>query len=431
MRTRGSSGAKRVKLWTLAAALLASAAITTAGAAASLRITCYSDGSECEVTQELAQRFTAANPEVQITIDKVAYKAIQESLPVQLAAGNGPDIARVTDFGAIAKYFLDMRPLLPDAAYWQTNFGATLPWMQTGPEDHGIYGLPTQLTITGPIVNATLFEQAGVPMPGPKATWDDWAAATAKVAKATKTDFGMAMDRSGHRFAAGAISYGAKYFAPNGMPAPIDDGFKAFASRFVTWNKDGTVEKEVWAAAGGAAYRDAFEDFANGRVVAYLSGSWQVARLESSIGDGFDWKIVPPFCGPAACTSMPGGASFVAFKTSKSPKEVARFLDFLASEPVYREMTVKTANIPAHQGLQKSGVQYTAAPRVSAALTAFTQAATSLSPVAYQLQGYLLNRPIFNATVARLSQVIVGELTLDQAYARIESDVQSALTAAK
>ena len=56
---------------------------------------------------------------------------------------------------------------------------------------------------------------------------------------------------------------------------------------------------------------------------------------------------------------------------------------------------------------------------------------TGLSPVAYRLQGYLYNRPIFNAAVSRLSQVIVGEITLDQAYARIDSDVQSALAAAK
>ena len=76
--------------------------------------------------------------------------------------------------------------------------------MRTDPNDKGIYGLPMQLTVTAPIVNATLFEQAGVPLPGPKATWDEWAADAAKVAKATKTEAGMALDRSGHRFAASA-----------------------------------------------------------------------------------------------------------------------------------------------------------------------------------------------------------------------------------
>ena len=399
--------------------------------AAEIRVACYSDGNECAVTDMLAKRFTQANPDVTVIVDTVPYKALQESLPVQLAAGQGPDIARVTDFGAIARYFLDMRPLLPDAAYWDANFGHVLPWMRSGPDDRGIYGLLTQLTVTGPIVNASLFEQAGIPLPGPHATWDDWAAATRKVADATHTPSAMAMDRSGHRFASGAISYGAAYFAPDGTPHVIDDGFKAFAQRFTGWNKDGTFQKDVWAATGGASYRDAFEDFAAGRIVAYVSGSWQVSRLQSSIGDGFDWVIAPPLCGPAACTPMPGGAAFVAFKQTRSPKEVARFLDYLASEPVYAEMMARTANIPAHSGLQKIGITYDIAPAAAKALQAFTQAATQISPVAYHLQGYLLNRPIFNATVARLSQVIVGELTLDQAYARIEEDVRTALAGSK
>ena len=414
-----------------AAVLALTVCIATPAAAADLRVECYGDGVECEVTGTLAQRFMQAHPETHIAIDKVPYKAIQESLPVQLAAGNGPDIARVTDFGAIQRYFLDMRPLLADPAYWDSNFGATLAWMQSGADDHGIYGLPTQLTVTGPIVNKSLFDQAGIALPGPKASWADWAGASAAVARATHTQAGMAMDRSGHRFAMGAISYGAKYFAADGQPAVVDAGFRNFAAQFVDWNRDGTIEKEVWAAAGGGAYRDAFQDFAQGRIVVYLSGSWQVSRLESSIGDGFEWVVAPPFCGPATCTAMPGGAAFVAFKSSHAPKEAAQFLDFLASAPVYAEMAAKTANIPAHAGLQKAGVKYEAAPRVASALDQFTVAASGVDPAAYRLQGYLLNRPIFNATAARLSQAIVGELTLDQALARITQDVQSALAAAQ
>ncbi len=52
-------------------------------------------------------------------------------------------------------------------------------------------------------------------------------------------------------------------------------------------------------------------------------------------------------------------------------------------------------------------------------------------PVAYKLQGYRYNRVIFDATVSRLSQAIVGQLTLDQAYARITQDVKQALSAMK
>ena len=52
------------------------------------------------------------------------YKAILESLPVQLAAGEGPDLARVTDLGGLNQYYLDLAPYV-DAAYWEANFGDT------------------------------------------------------------------------------------------------------------------------------------------------------------------------------------------------------------------------------------------------------------------------------------------------------------------
>lgn len=413
-----------------AALALALGPFATASHAADLRVMCYSDGNECEVYGDVAKRFMKDHPDIHVQIDKVPYKTVLESLPVQLAAGNGPDIARVTDFGTVGKYLLDLRPLLPDAAYWEQNFGPVLDWMRSGPNDHGIYGLLTQLTVTGPFINKTLFEQANVPVPGASASWDDWAAAVDKVAKATGTPNGMAWDRSGHRFAGPAISYGAKYFAPDGSPAVIDDGFKAAASRFVKWNEDGTVEKDVWASTG-TGYRDAFESFSNGRIVLYLSGSWQLTRMDKQIGDAFEWAAVPNPCGPAACSGMPGGAALVGFKQTKSPKEVAAFLDYLAQEPVYKEIMARTNNVPAQLALQKSGIEYDLSPAGKAAMAVFSQSATKLSPVAYHLQGYKYNRVIFDATADRLSQAIAGQITLDQAYERIASDIAQRLAAAK
>lgn len=413
----------------LATAALLLAATAAPAFAGEIRIACYSDGNECPATVTLAQRFMAANPDVKVVIDEVPYKSILESLPVQLAAGQGPDMARVTIFGPVMKYFLDMTPYLKDPGYWEKSFGAVLPWMRPNAADKGIYGLPTQMTVTAPIVNKTLFDQAGVPLPGANASWDDWAAAIEKVMKATKTPYGMAWDRSGHRFAAAAISMGAKYFAADGTPAPVDDGFKAMASRFVAWNASGMVEKDVWAAAGGG-YRDAFEEFANGRVVMYHSGSWQLSRLMKSVGDGFDWVVAGNPCS-AACSGMPGGASFVAFKGTKNPKDVGRFMDFLADKPVYAEWMAMTNNIPAHAELQKGGVPYKLTPAGTAAIQALGANAAKLSPVSYQLQGYAYAGAIFNPTADRLSQAIAGQITLDQAYARITSDVADAIAAAK
>ena len=419
----------RARLTAFAGVAIAAPLLAGSAHGADIRIACYSDGNECPATRTLAERFMKDNADIHITIDEMPYKSILESVPVQLAAGNGPDIARISDFGQVAQYQLDLTPYLKDADYWQKAYGPVLDWMRQGPNDHGIYGLMTQLTISAPLVDKTLFDQAGVPVPAKGATWDDWAAAVAKVAKATKTPFGMAWDRSGARFAGPAISAGAKYFDAAGNPAVVDDGFKSMAAKFVKWNQDGTIDKDVWVATGGGSYRDAFEEFANGKIAVYLSGSWQLARLEKQIGSNFEWVVGNAPCGAGGCTGMPGGAGFIAFKGTKSPKEVARFLDYLASEPVYAEWMVMTSNLPANVELQKKKLDYKLSPAGLAAMTQFQANATELTPLAYKLQGAPLSRPMFNATVARISQAISGQITLDQAYERITADVADAVAA--
>jgi alpha-1,4-digalacturonate transport system substrate-binding protein len=413
------------------AALIAGLSLA-AGAvhAGEIRVMCYQDGVECDVTAEQAKRFEAANPGTKVIIDTVPYKTIVEQLPVQLAAGQGPDIARVTDLGGLSKYYLDISSHLKDRKYWDANFGATAAWLRPSAGDKGIYGFMSQLTMTGPYVNKTLFEQAKVAMPGPKATWDEWADATRKVAKATETKAAMAWDRSGHRFAGPAISYGAKLFDAKGN-AVIDDGYKAAVTKFVGWNKDGTVLRDVWAGSGGSTYADSIGEFINGNVVMVLSGSWQINRLQRDVANNFDWVAVPNPCGPAACSGIPGGAAWVALKTSKSPKEAAAFLDFIAAEQSYLEFIGKTNNIPGHAGLAGKASYPGAQPAARAALGVFSSGVSSLSPVAYQFQGYKFNRAIMLPTVARVTQAIVGEMSTDEAVSKISADMQDAIKQAQ
>ena len=413
------------------AALAAFATLPLAAQAGDIRVMCYQDGIECEVTSAIAKRFEAQNPGTKVIIDTVPYKTLVEQLPVQLAAGQGPDIARVTDLGGLSKYYLDVRPHLKNAAYMETNFGATLPWLRPTATDKGIYGFMSQLTMTGPFVNKTLFEQAKVAIPGPKATWDEWVEAARKVSKATQTPAALAWDRSGHRFAGPAISYGAKIFDAKG-DLVLDDGYKSAVSKFVAWHKDGAMLKEVWGGSGGSTYADSIGEFKNGRVAMVLSGSWQINRLQKDIGNAFDWTAVPNPCGPAACTGIPGGAAWVALKTSKSPKEVGAFLEFMAQEANYSEFTSKTENIPAHSGLAKKGVNYaTATPAARAALGVFSSGVANLSPVAFQFQGYKFNRAIMLPTVARVTQAIVGEMSVDEAFTKIGADMTDAVKQAQ
>jgi alpha-1,4-digalacturonate transport system substrate-binding protein len=420
---------KLKKLMQLLALGLGSAFALSAHAG-DVRVMCYQDGNECEITTELAKRFEAQNPSIKIIVDAVPYRTVVEQLPVQLAAGQGPDIARVTDLGGLSKYYLDISPNVKDRAYWDKNFGATAAWLSPAAGDRGIYGFMSQLTMTGPYVNKTLFEQAKIALPGPKATWDEWVDASRRVARATQTKAAMAWDRSGHRFAGPAISYGAKIFDAQGN-AVIDDGYKAAINKFVGWHKDGAMLKEVWAGSGGSTYADSIGEFINGNVVMVLSGSWQINRLQRDIGNKFDWAAVPNPCGPAACSGIPGGAAWVALKTSKNPRETAAFMDFMASEQAYAEFVGRTNNIPAHIGLAGKLAYPNAQPAARNALGVFSNGVSALAPAAFQFQGFKFNRAIMLPTVARVTQAIVGEMSTEEAISKIDSDMKDAIRQAQ
>jgi alpha-1,4-digalacturonate transport system substrate-binding protein len=405
-------------------AALAWGASSAAFAQTTLRMTWYSDGNEGEVMKDLLARFEAKNPDVKVVLDSVPFKAINETLPVQLAAGQGPDMARVTDLGGLAKYALDLRPLVKDPAYWETNFGPFLSWMRENGNTNAIPGLMTQLTVTGPFVNKTLFEQAGVALPGDKATWEDWAKAAKTVADKTKSPFPVALDRSGHRFYGVAVSQGSTMVGADGKLAPVDEGFKRAAKLIVDWHKTGVMSKELWGSVSGAAYRGANEEFKNAQVPFYFSGSWQIAQFDKTVGDAFDWAAVPNPCGPANCSGMPGGAGLIAIRATKYPKEVARVMDYLASEDVMSEFFARTLFVPGHLGVAKKGVAYQGASKqAAAALKVFSDEVAKLAPAAYAIQGHPYARIVFNAAISRIGQAVSGEITLDEAFQRIESEV--------
>ena len=414
----------------LASLIAGALSLGAAQNATELRMTWYDDGIEGQVLRDLLDRFEAENSDIRVVVDTVPYSSgILEALPLQLASGQGPDMARVTDLGGLSEYFLDLRPLIEDPAYWETNFGPFLDWMRPEGSD-ALPGLMTQLTVTGPFVNKTLFDQAGVALPEGDTTWEEWAELSRQVAEATDT-FPMVMDRSGHRLAGPAISEGAAFFGAEGAPTLDDEGFRRMAQLMVDWHADGTMLPDVWVGSGGD-YAAGNEQFVNAQVVFYMSGSWQVSQFAETIGDAFDWVAVPNPCGPNACTGMPGGAALVGINDTEHPEEVARVLDYLASESVLSEFYARTLFIPGHVGLAESGVDYeTDSELTTNALETFSAEVAELSPVAYELQGYPYNRVVFDSARDRLTQVFTGELTLDDAVTRMQSDIDDGIAEAQ
>ncbi|MEM9106775.1 MAG: extracellular solute-binding protein [Pseudomonadota bacterium] len=403
----------------------ASSLAMSAAQADDLKFLCYQDGNECEVLTDLAEKFNGMSGH-NVMVETVGYDIIRDQLENQLQTDAAPDLARVTNLGGLNQYYLDLAPHV-DAGAWEAAYGATLPWFRApGGEDQGVYGWMTGLTVTGPYVNVSMFDDAGVDLPGDGATWDDWAAALTEVKDTLSLTAGLAMDRTAHRMAGPAFSYGAQFFNDSGEPILVDDGFRTFAETFLEWHKSGLMPAEGWPAGSGTQYRNAAPLFLSGDVAMHMSGSWMINNYAENIKD-FEWQAVPIPCGPGGCGAMPGGAGIVAFKSTKSPEAAAAFVDFLAQKDNAATFAAATRQIPAHAELQSEGVDYgDIAPEVSQALSVFAAnagASAETTPQAYTFQGYNKNFVIYGVVPDYMTKAITGEMSLDEALAAIDADV--------
>lgn len=409
-------------LGTSATMLLASGAAN----AVELEFMLNAEDVAAEVWVDMIERYKEVAPDVTINVNKVGYNVIRDQLPVQLEAGTGPDMATVTSLGGLNPFYLDMTEYV-DTDFWEKEYGSVLPWYRAG-KDSGIHGWHTEMTVTGPYINRTLFEEAGVDIPAPGATWDEWAEAAQAVQDELDLYAGMVMDRSGHRFAGPAMSYGAKYYDDaNGLI--VDDGFRIFAEKMLAWHESGLMPPDIWPAVAGQTYANGNEMFFGEEVPFYMSGSWNIGNVATTVGDQFDWSVVPVPCGPEGCGVMPGGSGLVAFGGTEHPEEVAAFIDWMAQTDNAREYYTRTFQIPANATLQAEGLDYAgagASEKVEEGLNLFAEMvgrAAEDTPQAYRAQGDARNTLMFNATVNYLSGAMNGELTLDEALEKIQAEV--------
>ncbi len=398
--------------------------------AAEIRFAYYADGVEAEVMQGLLDQFEAANPNVKVVLDVVPYATIDEQLPIQVETGEGPDMARITNYGAYRGQLLDLRPHLVDASYYESNFPApVLAAMRADGDDSSLHGYPDGLTVTGPYVNKTLFEQAGIDMPGDGASWEEWTEATQQVAEATGVQYAISIDRTGHRFAGPAMSMGATLIDADGNFTVDTPGFRSFTELLNSWHEAGITPAEVWLV--GDSINSCIDAFKSGELVMCMSGSWQINGLAADVGDAFDWAVVPNPTGDGGSTGVAGGAGVVAFADTEHPEAVAALMEFLIQAENYGQFSAGALTLPAQTEVASSGVEFqTDNASVLGALSAYTAEIPKLQDQAVGLNVHPFAFAYYRNSAGRIGQYLTGELSLDEAMQRLQQDIDDAIAEA-
>jgi alpha-1,4-digalacturonate transport system substrate-binding protein len=380
-----------------------------AGQVTTLRFVWFTDGPDRPAIEGLVKRFNESNPDIKVDFSIVPFAELNQLLLTQASAGQAPDLARVTEPYRFFQYALDLRPHLKNSAFPREFLDEPLKSI-TG-EKGEVYGIPHDLTMNGPFVNVSLFKKAGVDLPkGDRVTWEEWVAAADRVKKATGIPFAATADRSGHRLDGFIQSYGGGFFTGDGKDVRITspETRKAIEA-FVKFHKDGMMPLDIWA--GGTGYVGANQQFVNGQLAFYLSGNWQVAQFNEAIGTKFEWKAVLNGYN-AQAGGMPGGKFVLAFKSTKAPDKVARLMEFLGSANAMTEYCSRAMFLPTRKDLIRQGIKY---PARNEDMNVFIKGIGMLPQSAYVDNYNLRFGPVANEVRDRVTQAIVGELSVEKA----------------
>ena len=122
---------------------------------------------------------------------------------------------------------------------------------------------------------------------------------------------------------------------------------------------------------------------------------------------------------------MPGGKFVMAFKNAKTPPaKLARLVEFLGSADAMTEYVSTSMFLPTRKDLIEKGVKY---PARNDDMNVFIKGLGQLPKSAYVDNYHLRFGPVSTEVRDRVTQAIVGELTVDKAIEQAQTKAKELL----
>lgn len=352
---------------------------------------------------------------VEIEIVDIANADLPTKLKNAAQADDLPALARVGSVDPVwSDALVDLRSIL-EGSRIRTDLAAV-------DEDGKVLSLPTDVTAVGLFINKSLFEQAGATYPtGPDDiwTWDEFVTTIKDVQAKTGTTYGMVMDRSSHRLKSFLYEFGSEYWQPNESGEfRTNADTKVALEYFHELNDDSFMPRSVWLTKA-----DPNALFKSGDVVAYYSGSWQIADFAKNIAD-FEWASVRLPMQTVRATNYGNAASSVVFEGTGQEDAALAFLKWMYEPANYRKLAETSGMLPAVEGLEVTYAEHADAFAVyneEIAASAPIVAKIKQQELAYEAAGKAIvgPDPVRDETVKYLN----GEQNVDETIARISEQL--------
>ena len=321
-----------------------------------LTFSVWGDPEELAILQEIANDFTAQNPNVTITVNVSDWDTYWDKLQTTLAAGTPPDVFAM-DAPLYPDYqsrgvLLNLQPYIESDNFTLSDFyDASLICYQTA---DGYYGLPRDIQPSVMYYNKDMFDEAGVPYPDDTWTWDTLIEMGQKLTK----------DRDGDgttdQFAIWADLWDMELYWASAIWQNQGEILNADYTKTLlgepgamgAWQffHDLIFKYKIMPTPSAAEqFGDPFE---SGNAAMTPAGHW-VVPLYSKVD--FNWDVAPLPKGKDR-TSIVNSVGFVVAKDSKHPDEAWAFLKHLIGPPGQAKVTSLGLGVPAIKSIANSDV---------------------------------------------------------------------------
>jgi multiple sugar transport system substrate-binding protein len=302
------------------------------------------------------QGFTKQYPNVTVNVDVTPWGTYWTKLQTEASSGtlpdlfwmNGPNFQLYASNGKIEP----ITSQVASGAIDPGNYPAALDAMYS--LDKVQYGVPKDFDTIAVWVNKALFAKAGVALPQPGWTWDDFQRVGAEISQKLKSDgaYGAAAGMDGQTTYYDTIyQAGGQVISADGKTSGYDSPESQAGISFWT----DLIASGASPTMAQLTETSADQWFLSGKLAMYQGGDWfRAALIGSKIEQ--DVTVVPLPKGKVQATVIHGVANVVA-AGSKNKAAAQALQAYLASQPAQQQQGDMGAVIPAFNGTQQGFVK--------------------------------------------------------------------------
>lgn len=323
-----------------------------------LRFSTWGNDSRMKLTQEAVDAFTAANPDIKVTIENSEWSSYWEKLATATAGNNAPDVIQM-DESYIAAY--GSRGALLGLETVQDTLDVSAmdaKVLDTGKVDGTLVGVPVGTANFSVAVNPKILADAGVAMPDDKTwTWDDMAEASAQVTAKLGSKGVYGFDMFGAvpaELGAWARQRGEEVWPTEGqaaVSAATITSYFDFANKLIQSKATPRAELQV---ENSTAALDA-SLFATNKAAFHLLFHTQVSAFGTASGTELKLLRLPAQKGGESSNMVNKASMYWSISARGEQKEAAaKLVDFLMTDPAATKILKTERGIPAIPEVQKT-----------------------------------------------------------------------------